>query len=153
MAELCDCMSIWRMTRRTKNCPFDLSLLQKDGVAAPPFVSLVSSLSSTAHTLQRDECTTRDLIEQIDWKWSRGVWVNQSNIVKQFLGHEGISLACVELITSHSPQPLPGFQGQGPRPSPAPWRTTHAPLSMLHCLSMPHHSPSPLLPSTTGMMD
>lgn len=45
-----------------------------------------------------------DLIEQIDCKWSRGVWGNQSNIVKQFFGHEGISLACVELIRSHSPQ-------------------------------------------------
>lgn len=89
---------------------------------AAPFVSFSHSfslfflsLSITTHT-HCSMMSAGDLIEQIDCKWNQGVWVNQSNIVKQFFGHEGISLAYVELIRDHSTRCCLGFQGQGPRP-------------------------------------
>lgn len=63
------------------------------------FLSLSLSLSPPTHC---SVMSAGDLIEQIDCKWNRGVWVNQSNIVKQFFGHEGISLAYTELISAHS---------------------------------------------------
>lgn len=107
----------------------------------PPFVfsalSLSLVLSSSSSSSPPTHCSTMsagDLIEQIDCKWNQGVWVNQSNTVKQFFGHEGISLACVELIRSHSPPVLAGLLGPRATASLAPRRTTHAPLSMLHCL-------------------
>lgn len=83
--------------------------LQMDCFAAP-FVSLSFSFSpSPSPPTHCSMMSAGDLIEQIDCKCNRGVWVNQSNTVKQFFGHEGISLAGVELIRAHSPQRWPGF--------------------------------------------
>lgn len=87
-----------------------------------PFVSLhlvlsVCSFPPSPSPPTRCSLTSAgDLIGRIDCKWNRGVWVNRSNIVKQFFRHEGISLASVELIRAHSPSRCLGFQGQGPRP-------------------------------------
>lgn len=142
--------AFWRIAssrgKKKKSCPFDFfcyASSKKDCLAAPPLcllrslsLSLVLSSSSSSSS-PPTHCSTMsagDLIEQIDCKWNQGVWVNQSNTVKQFFGHEGISLACVELIRSHSPPVLAGLLGPRATASLAPRRTTHAPLSMLHCL-------------------
>lgn len=95
-----------------------------NGLLQPPFVSLFLcgsfpfflSFSLPSPPTHCSMMSAGDLIEQIDCKWNRGAWVNQSNIVKQFFGHEGISLAYTELISVHSVQRWPGFQGQAPRP-------------------------------------
>lgn len=138
--------------KNKKPCPLtSVCFLQMDCFAAS-FVTLPRSFApSPSPPTHCSMKSAGDLIEQIDCKWKRGVWVNQSNIVKQFFGHEGISLACVELIRTNSSQCW--LLGPRAMASLAPWRTTHAPLSMLHCLWMPHHSPLPLLQTTIGMMD
>lgn len=103
----------------------------------PALFTLSSSLSSFVSPSPPTHCSEMSagaLIGQIDSKWSRGVWGNQSNVVKQFFGHGGISRGCVELITSHSAQWPAGLLGPRATASLALWRTTHAPLSMLHCL-------------------
>lgn len=102
----------------------------------PPFPlsSSPSSFVSPSPPTHCSEMSAEALIGQIDSKWSRGVWGNQSNVVKQFFGHGGISRGCVELITSHSAQWPAGLLGPRATASLAPPRTTHAPLSMLHCL-------------------
>lgn len=104
---------------------------------SPPSFTLSSSpvpFVSPSPPTHCSEMSAGALIGQIDSKWSRGVWANQSNVVKQFFGRGGISPACVELIRSHSAQWPAGLLGPRATASPAPWRTTHAPLSMLHCL-------------------
>lgn len=100
-------MCILRISNRTRKPSFWLLLcfLQKDCFALSAFLSHSFCLSfSPSPPTHCSRMSARDLIEQIDRKWSRGVWGNQSNIVKQFFGHEGISLACIELIRSHSSQ-------------------------------------------------
>lgn len=92
-------MCILRISNRTKKLSFWLLPLLCFSLSHSFYLSF--SPSPPTHC---SRMSARDLIEQIDWKWSRGVWGNQSNIVKQFFGHEGISLACVELIRSHSSQ-------------------------------------------------
>lgn len=118
-----------------KRCPLtSVCFLQMDCFAAS-FVALPHSFSpSPSPPTHCSMMSAGDLIEQIDCKWNQGVWVNQSNIVKQFFGHEGISLACVELIRTSSSPVLAGLLGPRAMASLAPWRTTHAPLSMLQCL-------------------
>lgn len=100
---------IWRIASRTRKLsfwPLLLGFLQNDCFVAP-LLSLPLSFCLFFSPSPPTHCSKMSagaLIGQIDCKWSRGVWGNQSNIVKQFFGHEGISLACVELIRSHSAQ-------------------------------------------------
>lgn len=108
-------LCILTIASRTKNLSFWLlySSAECIGLLHLLFLSiffcLFSFSSSPSPPTHCSMMSAGDLIEQIDCKWNRGVWVNQSNIVKQFFRHEGISLACVELTRAHSPQCWLGF--------------------------------------------